>query len=158
GACGLRSFTEPAKLRISRCGMNAEPLIDTYYARTARSVKPFAALTGRISVDVCIVGGGLAGLSPAHELIQRGLKVALLERHRIAWGASGRNGGFVTAGYATGLDRFQPRLGKPHVRALFELSIEGVRIVRENIDRLGIEGTSPTPGVLRVTRYDAANE
>ena len=111
---------------------------------------------GRRSVDVCIVGGGLAGLSAAHELLQRGLSVAVLERHRIAWGASGRNGGFVTAGYATGLDPIARRLGMAAARELYNLSAEGVAIVRDTIDRLALPGVHPTAGVLRAIRYDDA--
>ena len=35
-------------------------------------------------------------------LIERGKKVVLVEAHRIGWGASGRNAGFVAKGYAAG--------------------------------------------------------
>jgi gamma-glutamylputrescine oxidase len=50
-------------------------------------------LTGDVSCDVCIVGGGYTGLSAALHLAQRGCKTVLLEAERIGWGASGRNGG-----------------------------------------------------------------
>jgi glycine/D-amino acid oxidase-like deaminating enzyme len=39
---------------------------------------------------------------------------------------------------------------------LHDLSVEGVRIVRENIDRLDLARVNPTPGVLRAIRYDDA--
>ena len=136
--------------------MPADSHIDTYYRRTAVADPGFGRLAGRHEVDVCVVGGGLAGLSTALELVQRGLRVALLERHRIAWGASGRNGGFVTAGYATGLDRIARRLGMGAARELHALSVEGVAIVREAIDRYAIPGVHPTAGVLRAIRYDDA--
>ena len=45
--------------------------------------------------DVCVVGAGLAGLSAALELRQRGFTVALLEAKTVGWGASGRNAGHV---------------------------------------------------------------
>ncbi|MEX2650235.1 MAG: FAD-binding oxidoreductase [Alphaproteobacteria bacterium] len=47
------------------------------------------------SADVVIVGGGIVGASCAYFLTQAGLRVALLEREHLAWGASGRNAGFV---------------------------------------------------------------
>jgi len=133
-----------------------ETYIDTYYRRTSVDHPAYPALAGSHQADVCIIGGGLAGLSTAYECLQRGLTVALLERHRIAWGASGRNGGFVTAGYATGHDQIARRAGEAGAKALHDLSVEGVRMVRENIDRLDLPRVNPTPGVLRAIRYDDA--
>lgn len=44
--------------------------------------------------DVVIVGGGIAGVTCAVELSERGASVTLLEREEIAAGASGRNQGW----------------------------------------------------------------
>jgi glycine/D-amino acid oxidase-like deaminating enzyme len=133
-----------------------ETYIDTYYRRTIVDHSAYPALSGSHQVDVCVIGGGLAGLSTALECLQRGLKVAVLERRRIAWGASGRNGGFVTAGYATGHEQIARRAGEAGAKSLHDLSVEGARIVRENIDRLDLPRVNPTPGVMRAIRYDDA--
>jgi gamma-glutamylputrescine oxidase len=133
-----------------------ENYIDTYYRRTIVDHSAYRTLAGTHHVDVCVIGGGLAGLSTAYECLRRGLKVALLEQHRIAWGASGRNGGFVTGGYATGQAQIVRRAGEVGARALHDLSVEGVKIVRENIDRLDLPRVNPTPGVMRAIRYDDA--
>jgi glycine/D-amino acid oxidase-like deaminating enzyme len=133
-----------------------ESYIDTYYRRTIVDHAAYRSLSGAHQVDVCVIGGGLAGLSAAYECQQRGLKVAVLEQHRIAWGASGRNGGFVTAGYATGHGQIVRRAGETNAKVLHDLSVEGVRILRENIDRLDLARVNPTPGVMRAIRYDDA--
>ncbi len=98
----------------------------------------FAAppLPGPIEADVCIVGGGLAGLSAAIELQSLGRSIALIERHRIGGGASGRNGGFVSAGFAEGLSAIAARTGSAHGDALYRLSMEGVEIVRDRVARI----------------------
>src|SRR5687768_4915823 len=77
--------------------------VDSYYSRTRRPAPRRPALSGAVDVDVAIVGGGLAGLTAAIELVRAGRRVAVLEAERIGWGASGRNGGFVGPGYATSL-------------------------------------------------------
>ena len=133
-----------------------EGYIDTYYRRTLVGDSEYPSLAGTEQADVCIIGGGLAGLSTAYECRQRGLTVVLLEQRRVAWGASGRNGGFVTAGYATGHAQIARRAGEADAKALHDLSAEGVRIVRENIDRLDLPRVNPTPGILRALRYDDA--
>jgi gamma-glutamylputrescine oxidase len=100
--------------------------IDTYYSRTAATSEIYPQAAGHIQADVCIVGGGLAGLTAALKLARSGRKVVLLEAQRVAWGASGRNGGFVSAGYATGLAAIERRVGPNQTRELFRLSMEGV--------------------------------
>lgn len=54
-------------------------------------------LAGDISADVAIVGGGFTGLWAAHFLLRAepALKVTVIEREVVGYGASGRNGGFA---------------------------------------------------------------
>src|SRR5437870_2613453 len=78
-----------------------------------------AALSYDIAVDVCVSGGGLAGLTTARELARRGRSVALLESRRIAWSASGCNDGFVLPGFADSMDRVIDRVGWDHAKALW---------------------------------------
>ena len=70
-------------------------------ALAADAGKPCPPLGARIAADVCIVGGGFAGLWTANELMERepGLRVALLEADICGGGASGRNGGFVSSSW-----------------------------------------------------------
>jgi gamma-glutamylputrescine oxidase len=129
--------------------------IDTYYSRTAATSDTYPPAAGRIQADVCIVGGGLAGLTAAEKLARSGRSVVLLEANRVAWGASGRNGGFVSAGYATGLSAIERRVGADGARELFRLSMEGVDIVRRHIDGLGIHEAHPVPGIAKALRYNS---
>lgn len=57
-----------------------------------------APLEGSAQVDVAVIGGGYAGLSSARCLKEAdpSLRVALLESEYIGFGASGRNGGFLS--------------------------------------------------------------
>ena len=103
--------------------------VDTYYSRGDADSEPRAPLTGRIDVETCIVGGGLAGLATALELARRGRKVCVLEARRIAWGASGLNGGFVSPGYSAGYDAIARRTGADDAKSLHRLSIEGAQAV-----------------------------
>ncbi len=45
--------------------------------------------------DVIVVGAGVAGAATAYHLAKEGLSVTLIEKERPAWGASGRNPGFL---------------------------------------------------------------
>lgn len=127
--------------------------IDTYYTRTAATSEAYPHATGCIAADICVIGGGLAALTAALKLARAGRSVVLLEANRIAWGASGRNGGFVAAGYATGLDSIALHVGPEQAQELFRLSIEGVEIVRDHVAALNIQEASPVPGIAKALRY-----
>ena len=106
----------------------------TWYEATTDRGEVRASLRGTVKADVCVVGGGLAGLTTGFELSRRMRKVILLEAKRIAWGASGRNGGFVSNGFAEGIENVQKRVGFDAARALYSLSRLGSEYVRHEIE------------------------
>ncbi len=128
---------------------------DTYYARTIAPAPERTKLDGGLRTEICVVGAGLAGLTTALELARAGRTVVLVEADRIAWGASGRNGGFVSSGYACSMASVAARAGPDHARALFDLSVDGVEYVRGTIAALGLaDAQISEAGCLGVIRYD----
>lgn len=129
---------------------------DTYYSRTLANQKVRPVLSGSITCDTLVIGGGLAGLTTALQLARGRQKVVVLEARSIGFGASGRNGGFVSAGYATGIEEIERMSDAKTADQLYRLSIEGVDFVRDTISRLGISAADPVQGVTSVMRYDDA--
>lgn len=127
--------------------------IDTFYRRTLADDKSYPMLSGPAECDTCIIGGGLAGLTTALQLARAGQSVIVLEAQRIGWGASGRNGGFVSPGFANDGEAIAKTTGIENARELHKLSIEGVRFVRDTITELNIASAAPINGIMSVLRY-----
>lgn len=126
----------------------------SWYAATRDACEMRAPLAREEEADVAVVGGGFAGLHTARLLARAGKRVVLLERHRIGWGASGRNGGFVGPGYAQRSGALIDRLGLDHARRLYAQSQRGVAIVRDAISELGRSDILMGSGKLSVSRTD----
>ena len=68
------------------------------WTATACSAPETPPLQADAAADVCVIGGGYAGLSTALHLAERGTNVVVLEARAPGWGGSGRNGGQVIPG------------------------------------------------------------
>ena len=117
-----------------------------------------ARLTYDLDVDVCVIGGGLAGLTAAREVARRGWSVAVLEAHRVAWSASGRNSGLVLPGFGTDPRAMVERVGSDRARELWKLSEAGVDYMRAAIRDAAMPGVDPVDGWLDVSKVDNGDE
>lgn len=111
--------------------------------------EPRPALTGPASADLVIVGGGFTGLWAAIQAKEDdpSRDVILLESGRIADGASGRNGGFVSAslthGLANGLAHFPDEIHELH-----QLGLDNFEALFASLDRHGIDAGAERTGEL----------
>ncbi|QHA82029.1 FAD-dependent oxidoreductase [Pseudomonas mediterranea] len=113
--------------------------VDSYYAATAKKHEQFPSLTGVATADVCVIGAGFSGLNTAIELAERGLSVVILEAKRVAWAASGRNGGQLIRGCGHDLGKFERYIGADGVATLDRLGLDAVEIVKQRIAKYGIQ-------------------
>jgi len=111
----------------------------SYYVATAPRGPGHRALASALECDVAVVGGGLAGLSAAIELAQRGYSVVVLEAQQVGWGASGRNGGQVIAGLACDQSVIEQQLGATASRAVWDMTMEALRLITERRARFDID-------------------
>ncbi len=120
----------------SNCG--AAPHCGSYYAATINKTLSFPSLQGERRADVCVIGAGFTGVSTALTLVERGYKVVLLEQHRVGWGASGRNGGQLIAGF-TGQEKLQKLHGQEAAQLISHLAYRGHEIIAERVEKYHID-------------------
>jgi glycine/D-amino acid oxidase-like deaminating enzyme len=138
--------------------MSGENTPADWYETTRVAAPEHPRLKFDLDVDVCVIGGGLAGLTVAREVARRKWSVAVLEANRVAWASSGRNTGFVLPGFHESIDAMVERLGLDHAKQLWALSEQGLDYVKRAIAETGMPGVDPVPGWLRVSKVDNDGE
>jgi len=111
---------------------------NSYYTATAGPAQAYPRLDADTACDVAVVGGGLAGLSAAIDLRQRGFDVVLLEAQQVGYGASGRNGGQAIHGLACEQAVIEAQLGLAAAKRVWAMSLEALDLLRTRIQQHGI--------------------
>jgi glycine/D-amino acid oxidase-like deaminating enzyme len=128
----------------------------SYWLETCgEDLSPRPRLDGSTEVDVAILGAGYTGLWTAYYLLkhQPSLRVALIERRIAGFGASGRNGGWVSSKLNIGLDAVARKYGRERAQAL-------QRALYDTVDEIGricaeerIDAEFAKVGALFVARF-----
>jgi gamma-glutamylputrescine oxidase len=108
--------------------------------------------------DIAVIGGGMLGCWTAYWLAKKGVEVTLLERDVISWGATGRNGGFLTGGGAMGYADAIDAFGRETARAVWTLSAEGRQLAEDTIAEEDIDCDFRMPGIMWMGITEASIE
>ncbi|WP_411300678.1 NAD(P)/FAD-dependent oxidoreductase [Lysobacter sp. A3-1-A15] len=122
--------------------------MSSYYHQIA-SAAGHPELQEPVDAQVCVIGGGFAGLNTALGLVERGVHdVVALEAHGVGHGASGRNGGFVFGGFSRGEQALLDGLGPDRARKLYQGTLDAVELIRQRIHTHHIDCQPVEEGVL----------
>jgi len=120
----------------------SQPRCQSWYNATIRDETDYPPLRGDLQVDVAVIGGGFSGVNTALELAERGFSVAILEANKVAWGATGRNGGQVTgslSGDVAMTRALRGRLGAEAEDYVWRMRWRGHDIIESRIRKYGID-------------------
>ena len=107
-----------------------------------------AAMSGDVSTDVAIVGGGFTGLSTALHLGERGVDCRVLEAKKIGFGGSGRNVGLVNAGLWLPPQDVRARLGEKRGSGLIKILGDAPEYVFSLIEKHQIRCEATRTGTI----------
>lgn len=85
--------------------------------------------------DAIIIGAGIAGLSAAYWLEKNSphLKIAVIDKHYLGAGASGRNAGFVTCGSSEHFNKLHKQFGLEKAVEIWKFSEQNRELLKSEI-------------------------
>jgi glycine/D-amino acid oxidase-like deaminating enzyme len=133
--------------------------LDDLVVQGLDDLAPRPALPGDVAADVCIVGAGFTGLWTAVSVLQRepDARVVVLEREFAGFGASGRNGGWVSALFPVGHAELARRHGADAATAMTTALRVAVAEVGRASAALGIDCDFTRRGTYSLIRSTLAD-
>lgn len=127
------------------------PLQDCWYDQSLGHGSRYAAASVEtdLQAQVVIVGAGFAGLATAMGLVERGYQdIIVLEAETVGYGASGRNGGFIMAGYSLPENKLVRQLGQSRAHELYQLTRIAQGKIKQRIGQYQIDCDLVEQGIV----------
>lgn len=124
----------------------------------AEPTPDFPVLDSSFDADVCIVGGGITGITLAYTLADQGATVVLLDAGHLAGAASGNNAGFLLAAPAEPYAERIALWGRDGARAVLQIGRRTHQRVRQLAQSLNLDCQYAQTGSLRLSRTREESE
>lgn len=136
--------------------MNADTHNDSPWLAPHQTAR-YAPLSGDVAVDVVVVGGGITGVTAAYLLKKAGRRVALVERGRAGWGATGRSTSLITGVTELPLTTLVQRLGPARAQSVWDAGFAAISRMRATVrdERINCH-FAWVPGFLQASDASAA--
>jgi gamma-glutamylputrescine oxidase len=118
----------------------------SYWQDTARADVRYTELPAQ--ADVVVIGGGIMGTASAYYAALAGLKTVLIDQVALAYGATGRNGGFIGHGPADSYLSLRGQYGVAATQSIWNYTYRTRALVQELKAREGFDFHHRVHGAL----------
>lgn len=114
------------------------PSAESYWTDTIH-LPEYPCLENDMQVDVAIVGGGITGITSAYLLVNKGLKVALIEADKLLNGTTGHTTAKITAQHDLIYEELIRYAGKDTARLYYEANTDALKFIQETVNKHQID-------------------
>lgn len=108
--------------------------MNSYWIDSTKKLDKSNPIDSNCTVDVCIIGAGICGLSTGYYLAKNGLKVAIIDKDGIGKKASGNTTAKITLQHNLIYDYLINSFGKDFALGYFESNKQAISNIKNIID------------------------
>lgn len=112
--------------------------MNSIWLESKKKIESSGKLEEDTSADVCIIGGGIVGITTAYYLIKSGYKVVVLEKNEIANGVTGHTTAKITSQHGLIYSYLSEKYGINFAKKYFEANEDGIKNIKDIIDENGV--------------------
>ncbi len=112
--------------------------MQSYWEEERKNHKEYESLNNNLNVSVCVIGGGLTGLSTAYYL-SNNTSVAVIERNKICGSTSGKNTGKITSQHGIFYKYLIDSQGKEYAKKYLEANEKAINNIERIVDKEKID-------------------
>ena len=136
--------------------------MNSIWLESVNKIKSSGKLEEDSSADVCIIGGGICGITTAYYLTKKGYNVIVVEKNEIANGVTGHTTAKITSQHGLIYHYLSEKYGINVARKYFEANEEAIKnikeIIRENSIDCDFEETNSYIYTTNESEIDKINE
>ena len=113
--------------------------MNSYWINSVKTDKNYDKLKKNIVTDVCIIGGGITGISTAYNLLKENLKVVLLEKDKIGYQTTGKSTAKITSQHGLFYKYLKDSKGVDFAKMYYEANEEAIKNIKNIIEKENID-------------------
>lgn len=125
----------------------------SYWQSTAKANLSYSPMPA--TADIVVIGGGIMGSSTAYYAAKAGLNTVLIDQVALAYGATGRNGGFITQGAADSYLNIRKQYGATAAQSIWNYTLHNRELVHRLIAEEELAFDFREPGTISLALNEA---
>lgn len=113
--------------------------MNSYWINSEKNKEKYNKLEKNIETDICIIGGGITGISTAYYLTKENLKVTVLDMGKIGFQTTGNSTAKITSQHGLFYKYLKDSKGEDFARLYYDANEDAIKNIKKNVEKENIE-------------------
>lgn len=113
--------------------------MNSYWINSEKNKEKYNKVEKNIETDICIIGGGITGISTAYYLTKENLKVTVLDMGKIGFQTTGNSTAKITSQHGLFYKYLKDSKGEDFARLYYDANEDAIKNIKKIVEKENIE-------------------
>ena len=114
--------------------------MNSYWINSEKNKEKYNKVEKNIETDICIIGGGITGISTAYYLTKENLKVTVLDMGKIGFQTTGNSTAKITSQHGLFYKYLKDSKGEDFARLYYDANEDAIKNIKKIVEKEKIQG------------------